>query len=127
MFLRFSVVGPDHENTGQPLGEFQAGYRAVRGSLLTPENETRTLELLAWFDKHLDTPRRFAKARKPSAQPKAISWFKPTALAHIAKARELVELLRPAGVEIVMSTTRTPGYVVYEDDFQIAAEPFRRG
>jgi len=44
---------------------------------------------------------------------------------HLEKIRELAELLDryDVGIEIVRS--ERPGYVIYEDDAQIIAEPFR--
>ena len=37
---------------------------------------------------------------------------------------EMVEILESNDVLIHMIKTRTPGYVVYEDNFQLVAEPF---
>ncbi|MFO0898916.1 MAG: hypothetical protein U0836_15940 [Pirellulales bacterium] len=127
MFVRFAVIRPCDEDSGLPLGLFQSGYTALEAPCLSLADQAQLRCLLSWFDKHLKKPDRFAKSRKPAAQSKAISWFKPTAREHIAQARELAELLRQADVEIVMSTTRTPGYIVYEDAHQVVAEPFRRG
>ncbi len=127
MFVRFAVIRPCDEDSGLPLGLFQAGYAVLEAPCLSSVEQARLRSLLSWFDKHLKKPDRFARSRKPGAQSKAVSWFKPTAREHIAHARELAELLRQAEVEIVMSTTRAPGYIVYEDAHQIAAEPFRRG
>ena len=54
----------------------------------------------------------------------ALSWFKDSAHAHLQRVRLLVALLESRGVVVEMITTERPGYVVYEDDFQIIAEPF---
>ena len=37
---------------------------------------------------------------------------------------QLVALLERNGVRILALRTKRPGYVVYEDDFQVVAEPF---
>jgi hypothetical protein len=55
---------------------------------------------------------------------KAISWFKDTAKEHLARARELVAILENHGLVVTMLKAERVGYVVYEDDFQIVAEPF---
>jgi hypothetical protein len=43
---------------------------------------------------------------------------------HIGLAREVVELLRQHDVVVETILTDRPGFLVYEDDFQIVAEPF---
>lgn len=57
-------------------------------------------------------------------QKRALSWFKDSAHAHLERVRRLVALLESCGVVAEMITTERPGYVVYEDDFQMVAEPF---
>jgi hypothetical protein len=59
--------------------------------------------------------------RKKSA---AISWFKDTAHEHLARVRELVVILEHHGVPVRMLKADRVGYVVYEDEFQIVAQPF---
>lgn len=127
MFLRFAARGPLLEAARRPRGLFQVGYQVLREAPLGDEQLARLQQALGWFERQLARPARLARSRKPGAERKALSWFKPTAREHIAQARELAELLREADIEIVMSTTRTPGYIVYEDAHQVAAEPFRRG
>jgi hypothetical protein len=56
-----------------------------------------------------------------------ISWFKATAEEHISKIRELIALLENHGVRVEMIKTTRPGYVIYEDNFQIVAVPFADG
>ena len=53
-----------------------------------------------------------------------ISWFKPIAKIHLSKAFELTALLDQQGYPITVLKSARPGYVVYEDDTQIVAEPF---
>lgn len=44
---------------------------------------------------------------------------------HLAHARELAWLLREHGVVVHELWTRRQGYVVYQDRWQLVAEPFR--
>lgn len=78
-----------------------------------------------WFDLHLPFPRRFSRSRRPNAHPTAICWFKAEARECIQRARKMAALLNSAGVPIDMLRTDKPGYVVYEDGFQVVAVPFR--
>jgi len=59
--------------------------------------------------------------RKPN---KARSWFKNNAKDHLAHIRDLVAILQNHGIAVRMLKTDRVGYVVYEDEFQIVAEPF---
>jgi hypothetical protein len=57
-------------------------------------------------------------ARRPHACGKAVCWFKGSAGEHLAGVRELLPLLERHGAA-------RPGYVAYEDAYQVAAVPFR--
>ena len=77
-----------------------------------------------WFNENLETPKSFAKSKKPHAKEVAISWFKDTAAEHISKMYEIKSILEAHGIAVDVIRTSRPGYVVYEDDYQITAEPY---
>jgi len=79
-----------------------------------------------WFNKHLQTPTRFTAAKPPyyRKQSKAISWFRDTAHEHIGYIREMAAILENHGVPVRMIKAERVGYVVYEDEHQVVAEPF---
>ncbi|WP_135503844.1 hypothetical protein [Roseovarius aestuariivivens] len=79
------------------------------------------------FCAELPIPDAFRRSRAKGADRKdgvGLSWFKPEAETAIAKSFELIALLEEAGYPIEMLRTRKPGFVVYEDAWQIVAEPF---
>lgn len=119
MYVRF-VVDKQDEDSLEPQGIFHAiGELAGSGRMTAYEHE-RYEEVRAWFREHLERPTRFARAHHSFA----ICWFKDTAREHLAQARQFVFLLEEHGVPVRQLTTDRPGYVVYEDHFQVAAEPF---
>ncbi len=77
-----------------------------------------------WFEVNLIEPHRFARGPASSGGTRGVSWFKDSAAAHVRKAYEVRALLREASVEVEVLTTKRPGYVVYEDEVQVVAEPF---
>ena len=84
--------------------------------------------LLAWFRANLAVPQRFNSSRSKGYYRKktaGISWLKPTAGEHIAQMRALVAILEDNGYHVSQITTDRPGYIVFEDDHQVVAEPFR--
>src|SRR5262245_27070322 len=111
-------------DSGVPEGIFQAASDLRNANELPPYDAERLLDILKWFGGRLQRPLRFTRSRRPHRKNKAISWFKSSAVEHIAKAREVVQLLEEHGWQVRTVKTDRPGYIVYEDDFQVAAEPF---
>jgi hypothetical protein len=125
MYLRFVVAETD-EDSQVELGVFHAvGYLRDRGELEAHEEQEHE-RIRAWFNEHLERPTRFTASKPPFHRKKnrAISWFKDSAHEHIARVRSLVAILKHHGVPVRTLKTQRVGYVVYEDEYQIVAEPF---
>lgn len=126
MFLRF-VIPDRHPKSGVRKGIFGAAYELRRGGDLT-EGERQELDrLIDWFDDNLPRPSRFNRSKSKGyyhRAAKGISWLKSTAEEHLENMRALIGILEDQGHQVTMIKTLRPGYVVYEDDFQIVAEPF---
>lgn len=90
-----------------------------------PDYECERLrEILVWFDKNLKRPGRFSRSWRGGYGPrKAVCWFRPTAREHLAHAREMAALLEDYGVPVWTLKSAKVGYVVYEDEHQVVAEP----
>ena len=125
MFIRF-VVSERHQQSDQERGVFSALYDLEdRGQLLPYElHWFRAAE--AWFNENLNRPKRLARSDRPNAPERAITWLKLTATEHISKMRELAALLEHKDILVRELRTDRPGYIVYEDDHQVAAIPFSR-
>lgn len=122
--MRFVSDVPDDENSNEPAGLFLAASW-VRDAEQAPHAELVRLQVIRdWFNEHLDKPRRFNRSRRHNRRRKAISWFKPSAREHIRRAREMAGIVSAHGYPIRELRTLRPGYVVYEDAFQVVAEPF---
>ena len=109
-------------------GAFLVGYKLERGNELSSEDRQKLNELLTWFKKNLAVPPRFNRTKSKGYYRRTntgISWFKADAKDHLDRMRELVAILERNGVPIEALTTAHPGFVIYEDDHQIVAEPFR--
>ena len=124
MYVRF-VVDKIDPNSGVELGIFQAAYRLAEAGTLAPHEEAWWYDIRGWFNLKLEKPARFARSRRPGANRCAISWFKADATHHIRRAREMTAFLAEHAIGTRMLRSTRPGYVVYEDRFQITAEPFR--
>ena len=126
MYLRF-VVAEIHEDSQRELGVFQAvANLREEGKLLHHEEEQHNL-IRSWFNENLEKPTRFTNSKPPYYRKpnKAISWFKDTAKDHLSQIRGLIAILQSHGIQVEILKADRVGYVVYEDEFQIVAEPFR--
>jgi hypothetical protein len=124
MFVRLVVACRDEDSRCR-LGVFQAAYRLRDRGLLGDAERLRCEGLLRWFDLRLPAPDRLSRSRRPHAQANAVCWFKADAREPLARVRELADLLERHGVLTEELRTQLPGYIVYEDDVQVAAVPFR--
>jgi hypothetical protein len=123
MFVRF-VIHKNDEDSGRRQGLFQAMTDLEESGNLEAHEQERYDEVYEWFRKNLRKPRSFTRSSKPHAKKVALSWFKDTAAEHIAKMHEVAFILHSHGIEVQVLRTERPGYVVYEDELQVAAEPF---
>jgi hypothetical protein len=127
MFLRFVISETDTESH-QALGVFQAIFRLRDKGSLTEYEEAHLEQVRNWFNRSLEKPLRFTNAKPPYYRKRqnGISWFKDSAHEHISKIREITAILQSYGVPVQMIKTTRPGYIVYEDEFQIVAVPFSK-
>ncbi len=125
MYLRF-VVAEIHPNSQRELGVFQAVVNLRNDGKLYPHEEEQHDVIRQWFNDNLEKPKRFTASKPPfyRKQNRAISWFKDSAHQHLVHIRALIAILENHGVSVRMLTTERVGYVVYEDEYQIVAEPF---
>lgn len=123
MYLRFVVAERDPDSQ-QPRGVFQALYRLHRAGELAAHEAAWFAEAEAWFNQHLKRPSRLAGSSRPNAPDRAISWIKASAIEHVSRMRSLAALLEHKGIPVDELRTARPGYVVYEDDYQVATIPF---
>ncbi len=114
------------DESHKEVGIFHAArYLRDSGSLSQAEEELLQ-EIRDWFNIHLEKPTRFTSAKPPYSRKRqnGISWCKDSAHQHIGKMREIAFLLGHHHIPVRMIKTSRPGYVVYEDEFQIVAVPF---
>ena len=55
----------------------------------------------------------------------SLSWFKDSSKEHINRIHELIEILERYDIVVERITSKNPGYIVYDDEFQISAIPFK--
>ena len=124
MFIRFISVETDARSQ-VAAGIFVAAYRLWYGTAALPDYECECLrELLRWFDIYLPEPDRFSRSTRYYQKSRGICWFRSSATEHIRKAWEMAAILERNDMLIRMVKSERVGYVVYEDAYQVVAEPF---
>jgi len=123
MYIRF-VVNEIDEDSQKRLGIFHAIRYLRDDGKLSSYEEAHMNEVMDWFADNLEKPNRFSRAKRKKPVGKAISWFEDNAIEHISKMREIMLVLKSHGIQVDMIKTERPGYIVYEDEFQVTAESF---
>lgn len=122
-FVRFVIAAQDSDS-GRRQGLFQAISDLEYAGVLLPHEQESYDAAYEWFRHNLKKPKALTRSNKPHAKAVALSWFKDSAIEHIARMRQIAVILQAHGVHAEMIRSSRPGYIVYEDNFQIAAEPF---
>jgi hypothetical protein len=121
-FIRF-VVGRKDEDSHVEQGIFQAVARAIEWETITGRDADDLDSLRRWFGENLEKPTSFGRGKLSLG----VSWFKLGASEHIARIWRMVRILERHGIYVRKIKTEKPGYLVYEDDWQVVSEPFRKG
>ncbi len=120
MYIRFAVTQRDHD-TGYPMGVFMAANELRDSIDADPDLVARLHEHRRWFNANLPAPADYGG----KVEPRSIFWFKPDASECIRRIWTLAALLHEGGYFVRRITCTRPGRIVFEDDHQIAAIPFR--
>jgi hypothetical protein len=121
-YVRF-VVGREDEDSNVEQGIFQAVALALEWQNIKGSDAEELNELRGWFSENLERPTSFGRDKLRLG----ICWFKTGATAHISRIWEMVQILERNGIYVKKIRTDRPGYVIYEDEWQLVAEPFRKG
>ena len=121
-YIRF-VIGNKDEDSNVDQGIFQAAAAAASRQEMSAADLVKLMELRTWFNENLERPSSFGRR----ALPLGICWFKTEANEHISQVWKIVEILERNGIYVQKIRTDRPGYIIYEDEWQLVAEPFRKG
>lgn len=121
-YIRFVIGGEDGESQVE-RGVFHATTQALEWKDIIGSDAEQLKELERWFNKNLKEPTSFGRDKLR----RGICWFKTDATEHISRIWEMVQILERNNIFVKKIRTGKPGYVVYEDEWQLVAEPFRKG
>jgi hypothetical protein len=117
MFMRF-VLPFTHWRSNRATGIFHGVYQLYDQGRFAEGDAGWLREEIDWFNRYLPAPRTPPDWR-------AVFWFRPDAGEAITRIWTFVRLAEGSGVPVHIYRTRRPGIVVYSDEYQIAAIPWR--
>lgn len=124
MYIRF-ITEFKNEDAVIKTGVFQALGYLLRTKQTFEYDEILLKEIRAWFNQHLEKPTRFSKSRRNNASSVALSWFKSSSTEHIRRMYELKAVLDKYNIVVDVVKRGRPGYIIYEDEFQVATLPYK--
>lgn len=125
MYIRFTTQFIN------PYGELDTGIFMALKYLrddhpLTKNDDIYKLkELTGWFNQHLQKPTRFSNGTSKYNARISLSWFKDSATEHIKKIQEFIDIAERYDIIIERVSSKNPGYIVFEDEHQVSAVPFK--
>ena len=125
-YLRF-VLSNRHPESGVEDGLFGLAHRLRDDTSLDRMDRETLRHVLAWFDEHLPEPSRFNRTTSKGhyrRKTRGIAWFRDSATECLAQMHRLKEVLEANGHQVSTIQETRVGYLVYEDDLQVVAEPF---
>ena len=120
MLIRFSTLATD-SGSGRAGGVLVAAHTLRDDGDLSAQDHEELRSALSWFNDHLPVPEALADPEHR----RAISWFKPGAAEAIQRMWQLKTMLDLHGHHVDVLRTSDPGTVVYQDDWQVVAKPYK--
>ena len=117
------MSGEIDEDSRVSAGIFCAAFDLLDERVLGDDDFAALADLMAWFREHLNRPFNY-RLKSGWRSARAVCWFKSSAHEHLAQAWKMAKILERNDVFIWVIKAARPGYVLYEDDAQILAEPF---
>jgi hypothetical protein len=124
MYLRF-ITEFKNDNKEIVTGVFQAaGF--LRENIHTFDYDKERLEKIKkWFNNNLAAPNKFSKSKSKNPANVSLSWFKSSAIEHLKWMYEMKEIIGRYDIHVEVIKRENPGYIVYEDEYQISTIPHR--
>ena len=113
-FVRLSIDSTD-PSSGHPQGILRATSAIEDDPRLSGFDRTKLKRAIRWFNRHLHAPKLWDR--------RAVFWFRLEATSFREQAWPIVRVLQICGHSVWMTTSTSPGWIIYQDDLQIAAVP----
>ena len=126
MYLRFESYLQDRDYKYR-LGIFQAAFSLRDNECVSDYAREAMREDIEWYKENLPSPDEyyFRLRRFKSYEALGVCWFKYQATDMIRRAYIMKNRLEDWGYPILVLKSRKPGWIKYQDDYQIVVNPYR--
>lgn len=121
-YLRF-VVGAERQPIHTLGGLIRHDLTVRVGTHMLEHERTLWKETIRWFNKHMAVP---PYSTRQKLGRRAVCWLRDDAHECIREMRVLAYLLGEAGVPTRVLERANPGRIVWQDEHQVVALPWRR-
>ena len=127
-YLRF-VTTRRHRDSGASEGLFAAAYDLRRAGAFAVHEALWFQQTVGWFERHVKAPKRVDLDLPywSKQEDRVVWWWHAEAATPIRHMRHLATMLREHGVVVRVLRSAKPRLIVYDDDVQVGAIPFRDG
>ena len=126
VYVRYQAAQPGR--TGLRSGVYGLVNGLYRRGLLTAEQAAFRRAGNDWYNANMIDPGRAApEVYDKTLHPRAVAWFKESAVEMIERVAGYLEILEAHGVAWELVRSSDPGKILYEDEYQIIAEPVFEG
>jgi len=128
MYLRF-VTLETNRRSHVAQGLFGSAYDLHDADHLEEHEAIWFKGVVGWFERNLKVPKRYDLDLRydSKAYDKVVYWFRAEATEHVRAMREVATMLGHHGIPHRVLRTDKPGIIVYRDEHQVGAIPFRDG
>jgi hypothetical protein len=126
--VRFVVPSRIHPESQTAIGVVAMAYELCDSTEVNPELQAELSRLLTWIEDNIDAPERFNRTKSKGwyrRETRGISWLRASAGEHVDAFRSLANVVARCGYDVSEIRETRVGYLTYEDDVQVVAEPFR--
>jgi hypothetical protein len=127
-FIRFVVPSRIHPDSDGVAGVVSVAYELKLSADLPLELRAEVKARLQWLEENLPVPSRFNRTRSKGwrhRKARGLSWLRNEASEAVSAMRCLCAAVAACGIHVEEVCETRIGFVVYEDAFQVVAEPFR--
>lgn len=123
MYLRF--IGDEIDTrTGQPVGLMSMAYALLREDACIGE-ATQLQAHVGWIETTVPVPTRFSRTRNAyHKNTHGIAWARADAREFVRHLYAIADILDRHDRAVRTVRSARPGFIVYQDDWQVVAEPF---
>jgi hypothetical protein len=122
MYIRFESK-KINKHSNSPEGVFYSIWSLIDKDEMSSHELKVVSQCFDWLGMHFKAPACLSNPENS----RAICWLKESAVEPMKRIWPIVQILEEHGVHIEKVTSNDPGIIVFENGWQVAAKPYKKG